>query len=486
MLRDLQRQLGELLGRPADPLGAITPEQLKVVLRNIESRYHDLREENARLRRGVEEARALNERLEIERDAARREVERGPESMLSRMAELQRDLVAARDGQEQLAVELQHARELLVEAEAERARAEKARTAEEERSLALGAERDRLRAAIDGAEQAVEAGLMERRQALEDLRVARDEALRWGERVQDVTAKLATMEAELGLEREGKEAALRLLAADPEKVALSARVTELEAQLAEAREPQAPDPEKVALSARVTELEAQLAEAREPQAPDPEKVALSARVTELEAQLAEAREPQASDPEKVALSARVTELEDQLAEAVDRLVEKTEMTAPEARIVELEDQLSWALQRLEAVQLGPPVPKVDAVEGGKVGIDELSGRLAQAIDERDALGREVAALRAEQERLRAALDRLGEHQGTIQARVSDLSLRTRRDAWPGPESSGVGELRKQMEDLGHKLDRMVMQRTVEPGRPKSARPDPGAAPSRKLDWLLGP
>ncbi|MEB3204130.1 MAG: hypothetical protein VKP57_05470, partial [Candidatus Sericytochromatia bacterium] len=144
MFRDLQRQLGDLLGRTPDPLGAITPEQLKVVLKNIETRYHDLREENGRLRRQAEESRAVAERLEAERDVALREAERGPEAMLSRMAEMQRELVAARDGQEQLAHEVARMREAVGEAEGLRDQALADARGMQDRVLALEAERDRL------------------------------------------------------------------------------------------------------------------------------------------------------------------------------------------------------------------------------------------------------------------------------------------------------------------------------------------------------
>lgn len=382
MFRDLQRQLGDLLGRTPDPLGAITPEQLKVVLKNIETRYHDLREENGRLRRQAEESRAVAERLEAERDVALREAERGPEAMLSRMAEMQRELVAARDGQEQLAHEVARMREAVGEAEGLRDQALADARGMQDRVLALEAERDRLMVAGDRAEEA-RAGAEEARGLMvQDLDAARDENVRLGLRVEALAADLAAREEALATEREGRDAALRLLAADPEKEALKEQVRELEA-----------------------------------------------RVAELEAQLV----------------SREAELAAEVGPVVD-----------EALLAEQQ-----AESRL------------------------LEERLAQAEGQRDELGRIVEALRGEQERLTAEMRRLGEGQGDIQARMSDLSLRTRREPASPPDAGDMGELRRQMEDLGHKLDRMVQQRGPERGRQRAARPEAGADPARKLDWLMG-
>ena len=382
MFRDLQRQLGELLGRTPDPLGAITPEQLKVVLKNIETRYHDLREENGRLRRQAEESRALAERLEAERDVAQRDAERGPEAMLSRMAEMQRELVAARDGQEQLAHEVARMREAVGEAESVRDQALADARGMQDRVLALEAERDRLLVAGEHAEEA-RSGAEEARGLMgQDLDAAREENVRLGLRLEALGADLAAREEALATEREGRDAALRLLAADPEKEALKEQVRELEA--------------------RVAELEAQL--------------------VSREAELA--------------------------AEAVP-VVDEAVLAAQQAESRLLEE------------------------------------RLAQAEGQRDELGRIVEALRGEQDRLTAEMRRLGEGQGDIQARMSDLSLRTRREPASLPELGDMGELRRQMENLGHKLDRMVQQRGPERGRQRVARPEAGADPARKLDWLMG-
>ncbi|MEB3236414.1 MAG: hypothetical protein VKO64_02160 [Candidatus Sericytochromatia bacterium] len=381
MFRDLQRQLGEILGRTPDPLGAITPEQLKVVLRNIETRYHDLREENGRLRRQAEESRAVAERLETERDVARREAERGPEAMLSRMAEMQRELVAARDGQEQLALEVAQFRQLLVDADALKDQALADARGMEDRVRALEAERDRLLVALERAEEARDESQGASVAMREDLEGAREETVRLGVRVRDLEAALEACEEAVATEREGRDAALRLLAADPEKEALKEQVRELEARV-------------LSLESEQIERETALAEA------------LSARD-----EVREAEDPGASR--------------------------------------------------------------------------ELEERLAVAEGERDALGRIVETLRGEQERLTAEMRRLGEDHGDIQARMSDLSLRTRRVPDPSVPPGDVGELRRQMEDLGHKLDRMVQQRGPERGRQRASRPEAGADPARKLDWLMG-
>ena len=382
MFRDLQRQLGDLLGRTPDPLGVITPEQLKVVLKNIETRYHDLREENGRLRRQSEESRAVAERLEAERDVALREAERGPEAMLSRMAEMQRELVAARDGQEQLAHEVARMREAVGEAEGLRDQALADARGMQIRVLVLEAERDRLLVAEDRAEEARADAEEARGLMVQDLDAAREENVRLGLRVEALAADLAAREEALSTEREGRDAALRLLAADPEKEALKEQIRELEA-----------------------------------------------RVSELEAQLVSRQEELAAEVGSVVDEALLAE-----QQAESRLLEE---------------------------------------------------RLAQAEGQRDELGRIVEALRGEQDRLTAEMRRLGEGQGDIQARMSDLSLRTRREPASPPDPGDMGELRQQMVDLGHKLDRMVQQRGPERGRQRAARPEAGADPARKLDWLMG-
>jgi chromosome segregation ATPase len=382
VFRDLQRQLGDLLGRTPDPLGVITPEQLKVVLKNIETRYHDLREENGRLRRQSEESRAVAERLEAERDVALREAERGPEAMLSRMAEMQRELVAARDGQEQLAHEVARMREAVGEAEGLRDQALADARGMQIRVLVLEAERDRLLVAEDRAEEARADAEEARGLMVQDLDAAREENVRLGLRVEALAADLAAREEALSTEREGRDAALRLLAADPEKEALKEQIRELEA-----------------------------------------------RVSELEAQLVSRQEELAAEVGSVVDEALLAE-----QQAESRLLEE---------------------------------------------------RLAQAEGQRDELGRIVEALRGEQDRLTAEMRRLGEGQGDIQARMSDLSLRTRREPASPPDPGDMGELRQQMVDLGHKLDRMVQQRGPERGRQRAARPEAGADPARKLDWLMG-
>ncbi|MBM3273643.1 MAG: hypothetical protein FJZ00_00715 [Candidatus Sericytochromatia bacterium] len=64
MFDQLSKQLGGLLKKTDDPLGTITPEQLKVVLKSIEGKYNSLRDDNRRLKLTVEEQRSTLTELE--------------------------------------------------------------------------------------------------------------------------------------------------------------------------------------------------------------------------------------------------------------------------------------------------------------------------------------------------------------------------------------------------------------------------------------
>ncbi len=71
MLDSLQASILRLLGREVDPLGTITPEQLKAVLKSIEGKYNSLRDENKRLKGVIDEHLETIERLRLDLKEAR-------------------------------------------------------------------------------------------------------------------------------------------------------------------------------------------------------------------------------------------------------------------------------------------------------------------------------------------------------------------------------------------------------------------------------
>jgi len=71
VLDSLQSSILRLLGREVDPLGTITPEQLKAVLKSIEGKYNSLRDENKRLKGVIDEHLEHIERLQLDLKEAR-------------------------------------------------------------------------------------------------------------------------------------------------------------------------------------------------------------------------------------------------------------------------------------------------------------------------------------------------------------------------------------------------------------------------------
>lgn len=78
MLGAFQAQIQKLLGQSQDPLGLITPDQLKAVLKSIEGKYNALRDENKRLKTTIADLKELTERLEDESKRYREQAEREP------------------------------------------------------------------------------------------------------------------------------------------------------------------------------------------------------------------------------------------------------------------------------------------------------------------------------------------------------------------------------------------------------------------------
>lgn len=93
MLDSLQAGLQRLLGREADPLGTISPDQLKAVLKSIEGKYNSLRDENKRLKSVIDGHVETIDRLRGDLSAVREsQTAQGTETLQQLCAELQAQL----------------------------------------------------------------------------------------------------------------------------------------------------------------------------------------------------------------------------------------------------------------------------------------------------------------------------------------------------------------------------------------------------------
>lgn len=116
MLDSLQTNLLRLLGREVDPLGSISPDQLKAVLKSIEGKYNSLRDENKRLKGVIDEHAETIDRLRLDLKAAREsQTPQGTESLQlqcdelqARLEELQRARTMERAEWEGQRTELEH------------------------------------------------------------------------------------------------------------------------------------------------------------------------------------------------------------------------------------------------------------------------------------------------------------------------------------------------------------------------------------------
>jgi len=199
----------------------------------------------------------------------------------------------------------------------------------------------------------------------------------------DYTGLVQELTGEVTKLRAGREGHASELAASTNRVKeLEAQVGSLQATLAAApATPAYPD-----LSGKVTELQIQLAKAREPVAPAaPAYPDLSGRVSELETQLAQAKAAPAV-PAQTDVSGRVAGLESALADSARKLV------AADSAQTELRQQL------VTAQAASKTKGDADAQLGRER--DELTGRVT-------VLGREVAQLRGDRERMQKMLGDAG-------------------------------------------------------------------------------
>lgn len=201
MLDSLQAGVMKLLGREMDPLGSISPEQLKAVLKSIEGKYNALRDENKRLK-GVIEAhlQTIDQLMSDVKEAREAVSPRGHDVLQARCDELATQLDE---------LQLQRVAERS-EWEAKHAELERQRAEGEERHAALEHQ------LIDAQRQRMEAE--EERRELEIRHQVEQAKLR---------EEIARMQAQVSRQGVDTEIRDRL---DGEKQTLRARVDELLAE----------------------------------------------------------------------------------------------------------------------------------------------------------------------------------------------------------------------------------------------------------------
>lgn len=111
MLGSLQSQFAKLLGQSGDPLGLITPDQLKAVLRSIEGKYNTLRDENKRLKATIADLKEGKESLEVRLKQLREDAEREPRTQpeSDELVRLRSEYAVVQQAADTLRAELQKA-----------------------------------------------------------------------------------------------------------------------------------------------------------------------------------------------------------------------------------------------------------------------------------------------------------------------------------------------------------------------------------------
>ena len=440
MIKDLQATIAGLFKRDGDPLGAITPEQLKAVLKSIEGKYNALREDNRRLKAVVEEQREALARSGEAPEPAGEVPGLEQIEVLSRQIEelsLQRD--AARSDRDTLA-----------------ARLEQAAT---ERDVALarldedGPDREALLARIDALESSA--------------------------------SRVTLLESELAEANEARATAMRLSDADAEKLALRAQLAELQEQLAGATGQQDPvaaadsellfDAERAELERAHEELQGELlqtrqerdrlqaesdelrqerdrlqAESKDAGVAASDAHAEAMQIAELKLQAVAGQKADLAEQLAVA-TRRNAELEDQLVSAAHQKTElKEQFEAATARIAELTEELAAARSQI--------APREDE-EGLREEIERLQADLAglrQVAAAPEAAPEPAEPPAAEREMLRAI--------AAIAEQVERLSTCPPASAgYPPPKPSAVSSR----------------------SRPRPRKPASPDDPARKLDWLMG-
>lgn len=210
MLDSLQANILRLLGREMDPLGTITPEQLKAVLKSIEGKYNSLRDENKRLKGVIDEHVAHIERLMLDLKEARESLkpqgadvlQRQRDELNAQLEELQRTRALERAQWEAKYADLEHK---LIDAQRQRLDEAQAR---EDLDLRHQTELIALREEIDRLEAQVSRQVSDTE--IRDRLDSEKQTLR--ARVDELTAERDQLEADL---REAKRSQEQMRAAAP-------------------------------------------------------------------------------------------------------------------------------------------------------------------------------------------------------------------------------------------------------------------------------
>lgn len=242
MLGSLQANVARLLGHSPDPLGLISPDQLKTVLRSIESKYNALRDENARLKGTIADLRMAQDQLESELERVKDEAQRVEDEELAR---LRSEFAVVKQATEVLRSELARS-----ETETENLRKESSRA--EAVAETLRAELTKAQGATDSwrhemleiqtAKDAMQAELELRKQLLEqqemELQACYQELLALRNQEPD-TADLDALQAQLeAAQQEKSEMGAALAEAAVAKRALKTDAEQWEARFQEAMKAQ--------------------------------------------------------------------------------------------------------------------------------------------------------------------------------------------------------------------------------------------------------
>ncbi len=427
MLKDLQATIAGLFRREGDPLGAITPEQLKAVLKSIEGKYNALREDNRRLKSVVEEQRVA----------------------LARSGETPKPAGEVQD---------------------------------QDRILALNSQVEELSLQRDAALRDRDAALARQDEAGHD----REALLARIEALESAGSRVAQLESELAEANEARATALRLSDADAEKLALRAQLAELEDQLAAARGQQEQggpgeagqgfEAERARMERVRAELQDELMLTRQErdrlltesselrqerdrlltESADADALASDAQaeamqIADLKLQAIVGQKADLAEQLAVA-TRRNAELEDQLVSAGTRSTELAEqLDASSQEVVRLQAELASSRQPVSSPVLSPEAapepadhPAVDASsDASPLGELELAvPATTGSVAEREML-RAIAAIAEQVERLATSSPASSGHQPPKPAAVSSRS------------------------------------------RPRPRKPASPDDPARKLDWLMG-
>lgn len=237
MLGAFQAQINKLLGPSQDPLGLITPDQLKAVLKSIEGKYNALRDENKRLKVTISDLKEVTERLEDEgkryRALAEKEAAR-PASDPDELVRQRSEVAIVHQAAESLRAELEKSQAASDALRAELAEAQAAGDAlrkELERSEAAG---ESLRYEFDKAQAAgdtLRAELAKSQAACDAWRIelhdVRSDSSRLMDELGEATLNLEAAKGELAETRSALEAARQAL--ETERSTASEREAELAA-----------------------------------------------------------------------------------------------------------------------------------------------------------------------------------------------------------------------------------------------------------------